>query len=1076
MTRLTQLALRTRSVTLLLAVAVFGAGIFAWGQLRQELVPDVEFPVLTIVSTYPGAGAGDVAEQVTKPIERAVGTTQGLESLQSTSSNSLSIVTVQFLFGTDLRETRATVDQAIAGVQLPAGVEPKVLVLNINAQPVIIASIRGQGGTSLDEVVRLVQADLVPALSGLDGVASIAVTGGEEPRVRIELSAAKLAASGVSLQQVQGVLAANNVTFPAGQIPIDGVSVPVSALHRFGSVEELRDLVVGVNAGASGVPAGPAVPGAPTTPTSPVPVTLGGLGTVELVPVATTGYSRTGGEPSVSVQVSKTADGNTVAVSAAVEGAFADARDRLGDRLEIQTVYDSSSFIVESRDGLLREGGLGAFFAVAVIFLFLLNLRSTLVAAVSIPLSLVAALALMLVAGVSVNIMTLGGLAVAVGRVVDDAIVVLENIYRHRGRGDDMRTAVISGTREVASAITSSTITTVAVFLPLGLVGGLISQFFLPFALTVTFALLASLVVALTIVPVLAATLLRNVRLRLGPDGEPRSTIWQRAYEPTLRFALRNRLTRWATVIGAFVLFAVTSGLVAGLPTQFLNAGSEKILQVSVVPPAGATSDEVIARADAAARLLEADGEVTLTLATIPGEGDTGFLTLAAATAGRPQNSAYILTRLEDTADITAAADRLKSTLAPIATDGYSVAVEENSGFGGSSLSLVVSGADPQRIADASDAIVAALAGQAGLDNLKSDLVRAAPEIQVRVDPNRAFLLGLTTAQVGATLQAALTGSPVGRIVLDGTPVGVDLRLDAGVLDSADAIRQLPVGLTARAPLGTIATVDEVETQARVTRVGGRDAATITATIRSEDTGAISRAVTKQVDDLRAAGQLEGVDVSIGGVTRQQNQAFAGLFAAMAVAILLVYVVMVLVFNSLVDPLVIMVSLPLATIGAFPALALTGRPIGISALIGFLMLIGIVVTNAIVLLDLVEQLRHRGMTTDAALVQAGRTRVRPILMTAVATIIALFPLALGFNQGSIIAAELGTVVIGGLLSSTLLTLIVIPVIYSLVDGAKVGVRRRLGGGPVEPADGGHGGFPTGGKADPTDHPPDQPPN
>jgi HAE1 family hydrophobic/amphiphilic exporter-1 len=1039
-TRLTQLALGTRSVTLLLAAAIFGAGLYAWGQLRQELVPDVEFPVLTIVSTYPGAGAGDVAGQVTKPIERAVGTTSGIETLQSTSSNSISIVTVQFAYGTDLKEARSSVDQAIGGLQLPSAVSPKVLVLNINAQPVVIASVKGVGSTSLDEVVRLVQTDVVPELSAIDGVSSVSVTGGQEPRVRIALSAAKLAQAGVSLQQVQGVLAANNLTFPAGQIPISGISVPVSALHTFGSVEELKALVVGVRTIPN--PAAGADPAAPAT--FPTPVTLGDLGTVETVQVASTGYSRTGGEPSVSIQVSKTTDGNTVAVAAAIEQAFRGAESRLGDQIRIQTVLDSSSFILESRDGLLREGGLGAIFAVLVIFLFLLNLRSTLVAAVSIPLSLVAALALMLLAGISINIMTLGGLAVAVGRVVDDSIVVLENIYRHRGRGDEMRAAVLSGTREVASAITSSTLTTVAVFLPLGLVGGLISQFFLPFALTVTFALLASLVVALTIVPVLALTLLRNVRLQLGPDGEPRETIWQRLYEPSLRFALRNRLTRWGTVLLAFLLFAGTSTLAGALPTQFLNAGSEKLLQVSVVPPAGATSEEVIARADEAAKLLLEDQEVTLTLATIPGEGDTGFQSLAAATAGRPQNSAYILTRLASSADVKAASERFKTDLASVARDGYSVSVEETSGFGGSSLSLVVSGADPQRIADASDVILDALSGNTDLVNLKSDLVRAAPEIQVQVDPNKAFLLGLTTAQVGSTLQAALTGTPVGRIDLDGTAVQVDLRLDAGTLDSAAAIRALPVGLATQAPLGTIATVAEVETQARVTRVGGQDAATITATIRSEDTGAVSAAVTRTLNDLRSAGRLPGVDVSIGGVTRQQNQAFSGLFAAMAVAILLVYVVMVLVFNSLVDPLVIMFSLPLATIGAFPALAISGRPIGISALIGFLMLIGIVVTNAIVLLDLVEQLRHQGLSTDRALVQAGRTRVRPILMTAIATIIALLPLALGFNEGSIIAAELGTVVIGGLLSSTFLTLIVVPVVYSLVDGGKVWTRRRFG--------------------------------
>jgi len=293
-------------------------------------------------------------------------------------------------------------------------------------------------------------------------------------------------------------------------------------------------------------------------------------------------------------------------------------------------------------------------------------------------------------------------------------------------------------------------------------------------------------------------------------------------------------------------------------------------------------------------------------------------------------------------------------------------------------------------------------------------------------------------------------GGPAGRIVTDSEPIQVDMQLKVDDLASLDALKAVLVGTARRAPLGSVADVVQVESQTRVTRVDGSLAATVTGTIRATDQGAVAKLVDDKIAELRSAGRLLGVDVTVGGVTAQQAEAFGGLFAAMGVAILLVYIVMVLVFNSLVDPLVIMFSLPLATIGAFPALALTDRPIGISALIGFLMLIGIVVTNAIVLLDLVEQLRHRGMNTYDALIQAGRTRVRPILMTAVATIMALFPLALGLNEGSIIAAELGTVVIGGLLSSTVLTLVVIPVVYSLVDSGKVAVRRRAGAGAEHP--------------------------
>ncbi len=1051
MTRLTQLAITKRSVTLLLAVGLFAAGVFSWGQLRQELVPDVEFPILTIVATYPGAGASDVAEQVTKPIERAVSSVSGLEGVNSTSANSLTFVVAQFDFGIDVKETKAAIEANLEAASLPDGVTPRVIVSDINAQAVIVAAVQGVGLTTLDEAARIARTELVPELTGVSGVSAVTVTGGTEQRVKVLLDPAKLADSGVSLQQIQGILQANDLTIPAGTIRTDEGQVSVSATHRFESVEELRQLIVGVRTpGSTGIPGTPVDPTQPQQPAIPVPVRLGDIATIETVEVQPTGYSRTNGAPSITLSVTKTSGGNTVQVADDVTATIDELRATYAGELELTILIDTSDFIKESRDGLLNEGGLGAIFAVLVIFLFLLSVRSTLVAAVSIPLSLVAALALMLVSDISVNIMTRGGLAVAVGRVVDDAIVVLENIYRHRGRGDSMRDAVINGTREVSAAITSSTLTTVAVFLPLGFVGGLISQFFLPFALTVTFALLASLVVSLTVVPVLATFLLRSVKVQLGADGELPPTIWQRAYEPILRLALRNRVTKWSTLAVAAVLFVVTTGLVTSLPTQFLNSGSEKIAYVTVIPPAGTPTDEVIARAEQVEDVLTARADVELALTTIPGDDDTSFQTLAAAQSGRPGNSARIFVRFDPEVELAEAVDEVTGELTALATGGYAITAEETSGFGGNSLNVVVSGADPERLAAASEAVFEMLDAIPEINNVSSDLVRSAPEIQVRVDPNRAIGLGLTTAQVAGDLRAIIVGGPAGRIVVDGEPVQVDMQLKVDDLGSVASLRGIQVGTVRRGPLGTVATIEQVDAQARVTRVDGATAATIAGTIRATDQGAIAQLVDERLEELRAAGRLEGVEVRVGGVTAQQAEAFSGLFAAMAVAILLVYIVMVLVFNSLVDPLVIMFSLPLATIGAFPALAITNRPIGISALIGFLMLIGIVVTNAIVFLDLVEQLRHRGMSTYDALVQGGRTRVRPILMTAVATIMALFPLALGLNEGSIIAAELGTVVIGGLLSSTFLTLVVVPVVYSLVDSAKTSVRRRFGAGDEHP--------------------------
>ena len=702
---------------------------------------------------------------------------------------------------------------------------------------------------------------------------------------------------------------------------------------------------------------------------------------------------------------------------------------------------DLSGFIVESRDGLVREGGLGALFAILTIFLFLFSLRSTLVAAVSIPLSIFAALTLMQLTGISMNIMTLGGLAVAVGRVVDDAIVVLENIYRHRSRGEARLHAVLTGAREVSGAITASTATTVMVFLPLGFVGGLVSQFFLPFALTVTFALLASLLCALTVVPVLAYFLVDRVKVDVDESGEPRRSIWVRMYAPTITWALRSRLTRWAVVGGAGLLFVGSLALLPYIPTQFINSGGEKILAVSIQPPPGTSSAGVLDRTIRAESILDADPEVEHIQSTVPGEGDTSTQSLAAAFSGRAANSSSILVRLDPAVELTATTERIARGLAPLEGDGWDVAVSEASGFSGGGINVIVSSSDRAAVANVSAAIVAALDQNPDLINVKSDLAAAAPTVEVTVDPNKALGAGLTTAQVAGELRSVLVPSRATRVQIGDQPaLDVFVQIDPARVDSVEALRDLPVGTGLTVSLGEIADVARVQTQGSITRIDEQPASSISAEITSDDTGAVSLAVAAEVDRLKAAGAIpSNVEVTLAGVTEQQNEAFGGLFASMGVAILLVYVMLVLTFNSLITPFVILFSLPLALIGAFPALYLTGRPIGISALIGFLMLIGIVVTNAIVLLDLVERLRSQGQSTHDALINGGRTRVRPILMTAIATMLALIPLAAGFNQGSIIAAELGTVVIGGLFSSTFLTLIVVPVVYSLVDGAK---RRR----------------------------------
>jgi len=1036
--RLSRLAVTKRSVTLLFAAALFIAGISAWGSLKQELLPDIEFPVITVVAPYPGAGSSDVTEQVSKPIERAISGVPGLEIIQSTSSNSISLVVTQFEFGTNVGETTTAIQDALAKAGLPASVQPTVQALNINASPVVISSIAATSPDGIQDVATIARKEIVPEILGIDGVARADLTGGLTTRLAVTLDPDKLASTGISTQQVVGVLSANNLTLPSGQIPADGSQIPVSTVGRLTSVEEVRNLVVG-HVG--------------TPPNAKIPVTLDDLGTVELDAVAVTGYGRTNAQPALTLTVSKTSNANTVEVADAVQAKLAEIAGRHTDQMTVTTVQDLSIFIKESRDGLLREGGLGAIFAILTIFLFLFSVRATIVAAISIPLSILTALVIMQLTGVTINIMTLGGLAVAVGRVVDDAIVVLENIYRHRSLGEDRLTAAINGPREVAGAITASTLTTVAVFLPLGFVGGLVSQFFLPFALTVTFALLASLVCALTVVPVLGYLLIRNVKLQVDETGEPTRSIWVRMYTPTIRFVLRGRATKLGVIALAGVLFFASAALAPLLPTQFINAGSEKTLVVTISPPTGASSAAVLAKSIEVETLLVADPDVELVQTSIPGEGDTSSQAFQSAQQGRATNSATLTVRLTDDADVAATTERLSTTLEQTATGGYGVTVSSGGGFTSNGLRIIVTGPSPVDVGTATDAVLAGLADQPDLLNLKSDLVKATPEVQVTVDPNKAIDVGMSAAQVSQQVRTALVAQTATSVRSpDGQTVAVIVQLDPAAVASVDDLKKLLVGTTSKVPLADIAAVEQVEVQGSITRIDQQPAASVTAEITSDDTGAVSKSVQAELDTLAASGAIPaGTTAELAGVSQQQSEAFGGLFASMGVAILLVYVMLVLTFNSLVTPFIILFTLPLALIGAFPALYLTGRPVGISALIGFLMLIGIVVTNAIVLLDLVERLRAEGHSTKDALIEGGRTRVRPILMTAIATILALVPLAAGFNQGSIIAAELGTVVIGGLFSATFLTLVVIPVVYSLVDGLKVRVARRFSGRPAATA-------------------------
>ncbi|ACZ87308.1 efflux RND transporter permease subunit [Streptosporangium roseum] len=1068
MTALARLSLANRSLVIMIAVVLSAFGAFAIPSLKQQLLPSLSFPGAFVVAPYLGASPEIVEEQVTKPIEDSFQGIEGVTEVTSTSQEGMSQVQVAFEYGTDIDAAVAKMQQAVAriGTQLPDGVDPQVLAGGTDDIPVLVLAV-GTGGDEramADKLQRIV----VPELQGIDGVREATVTGARDETVVITPDVKKLAARGLAPTAVTDALRANGQPVPAGSLVQDKASLTVQVGSRIASIEDLKNLylIPAAPAQAQQAPAqaqaqqaaqqGRQMPGqqsaaaaqqraqqAQRPVAAPKPVKLGEVAEVERSLATSTSLTRTNGEPSLGVSVTMTPDGNAVAISHAVNEKKAELVRAIGDSAQVTVVFDQAPYVERSIEDLTTEGLLGLVFAVLVILIFLLSVRSTLVTAVSIPLSVVIALIALWLGDYSLNMLTLGALTIAVGRVVDDSIVVLENIKRHLGYGEAKRDAVLAGVREVSGAVTASTLTTVAVFLPIAVVGGMVGQLFAPFAITVTVALLASLLVSLTVIPVLAYWFLKapvlsaeqaRVVREQAEAKELRSPL-QRAYMPVLRFATKRRLV---TVLVGVVIFVGTMGLAGRLETNFLDSSGQNTLSVTQKMPAGTD----LATTDAAAKKVE---EVLGSLKDVEGYqvnvgAGGGFM---GATGGGGDRASYSVTVAEgaDTAALESALrDRLK-TLADIGEVTVGGAQGAPGGGSTNQLQVIVQAPDTATLQSAAEAVRGAMAGLDGLRDVSSNLQASGRRVEVQVDRRKAAAKGLTEAQIAQVVAQRFRGAPLGQITLDGRASDLILRLDEAPEDlKAIGALKLP-SAAGEVELSDVAKVAKVDGPTQVTRIDGERSATVSGTATGSDLGSATAALTAKLEGLSLPA---GAKFTIGGVSADQEEAFGQLGLAMLAAIAIVFMIMVATFRSFVQPLVLLVSVPFAATGAIGLLLATGTPLGVPALIGMLMLIGIVVTNAIVLIDLINQYREQGMGVVEAVIEGGRRRLRPILMTAVATIFALIPMALGLTgSGGFISQPLAIVVIGGLLSSTLLTLVLVPTLYVMLERTK----ERFGRGP-----------------------------
>ncbi|AZZ47918.1 AcrB/AcrD/AcrF family protein [Rathayibacter rathayi] len=1065
------LSMKNRALIALVTVVIAVFGGVALTGLKQELAPSISFPQLAVVTSYPGAAPEVVNDDVSTPIETAIQGVPGLETTSATSSTDSSLIAASFTYGTDLATAEQKILQAINRIRstLPDDVDPQVVTGSLDDLPVLQLAVSSDGDANA--LAERLRTTVIPDLEEVDGVREAALVGESAQRVTITPDDAALAAAGLSTSDIRSALQQNGVLVAGGRITQDGSTFSVQSGVKLDSTDAIAALPLLPSAGSA---AGAAA-------AVPTVSTLGSVATVAVTAAPVTSISRVNGQPALTLSITKLPAANTVDVSTGVSALLPDLEASIGENATFTSVFDQAPYIQESIASLAQEGALGLVFAVLVILLFLLSVRSTLVTAISIPTSVLITFIGLQTAGYTLNILTLGALTIAIGRVVDDSIVVIENIKRHLDAGEDRAGTIAVAVREVAGAITASTITTVAVFLPISFVGGTTGELFRPFALTVSIALLASLVVALTIVPVLAYWFLRpskrpavrqaaqaalaeeraaaggTLAASLAPDSLAPDTAapdtaarleeaphhgahaaprrargLQSVYGPIIRWTLKHSVV---TVLLALLVLVGTGALYPLMKTNFLGASGQNTFTVTQSVPVGQSLDAQDATAQQASTAILGVGGVETVQLTVGSSG--GLQSAFGGGVGGGTSIRYSVTT-DESADQEAVQADVRDALSSVAS-AEDISVATSSGFGASSdIEVDLSTASQSDLQSASDQLLRALRGTDGISQAESNLSSALPYIAVRVDRDAAARAGLSEVAVGTLVSQALQPTQVGSVVIEDRTLSIYLA-DAQPPATVEELRTLEVPtLTGTVPLSSLAAVEQTDGPATITTERGQRTATITVTPEGDDLASANIAVQSAID---ATTLPAGVDASLGGVTADQADAFSQLGIALLVAILIVYVVMVATFRSLLQPLLLLVSVPFAATGAILLQVITGVPLGVPSLIGVLMLIGIVVTNAIVLVDLVNQYRDRGMPVREALLHGTERRLRPILMTALATIFALLPMALGITgHGGFISQPLAIVVIGGLVSSTVLTLVVLPVVYNLVEGYRE--RRR----------------------------------
>lgn len=1048
--KLLQFSLGNKFAIFLMVLLVILGGVYASAKLKLELLPDVENPMISVQTTMPGATPQTTQDEISSKIDSQVRSMAYVKSVKTESIPNASIVTVEYNNDTDMDKAEEQLKKEIDKLKFKDGVsDPELTRNSMDAFPIVAYSLTDKDN-DLKSVTKKLNQQLIPKLQTIDGVQNAQLNGQTNREVTLKFKQKELDEKGVTADDVENYLKTATRETPLGLFQFGDTDKSIVVDGQFTSVNALKNLKIPATIAGQGQSSDSSDDGesdslmpsdqSSASAGSSKQSSSGSMPTFKLKDVANitvgderTSISKTNGKDAVNLQITKAQDANTVQVAKDVQKKVDEFEKNNSEMKAIKTM-DTAKPIEDSLYTMIEKAALGTIVAIVVILLFLRNIRTTAISVVSIPMSILIALVALKLSNVSLNILTLGALTVAIGRVIDDSIVVVENIYRRLSdkneqlKGDSL---IINATTEVFKPILSSTLVTIIVFLPLAFVSGSVGEMFRPFALAITFSLLASLLVSITVVPALGSTLFRK-GIQTKPQKQKHGVVSE-GYKKVLNWSLNHK---WIVIIISIVLLVGSIGLgAAKLGTSYISSGDNKFMALTYTPKPGETEKSVLEHGEQVQKYLKSKDKVNTVQYSVGGPTPSD-------PTGSTNSMALMVDYDKDTPNFEEEPDKVLKHVDSFKHPGQWKNQDLGTGAGNDSIEVTVKGPSTDAIKGTVHKIESTMKDVKGINNVKSDLSQTYDQYEVKVDQNKAADNGISASQLAMNLNENLPEKTITTVKENGKKIDVKVKQNKQTDWSQSKLENIklkkPTGGSIK--LSEIASLKKSTTPSKLTQEDGDYSTTVSGKITTSDVGGTSQKVMSKINKI---DKPHSVKVNVGGATDDINSAISQLATAMLAAIIIVYLILVITFKGGLAPFTILFSLPFTIIGVVLSLVITGETISVPSLIGMLMLIGIVVTNAIVLIDRVINNEKSGMDMKAALIEAGGTRIRPILMTAIATIGALVPLLFGEDSSILISKGMAATVIGGLISSTILTLVVVPVIYEILFTIKDKIYRKL---------------------------------